>query len=80
VVAVEIRRTATSTTAATTADAAGSDDAAASRVIPLPDRPAPPTVLPPDDRPVPDVARYDELLHRRNPTQPHEPIQGEAIS
>jgi transposase len=76
VVAVEVRRTAASTTGA----AVGHDGAVAGRVIPRPDGPATPTVLPPDDRPVPDVARYDELLHRRTPTPTHEPIEGEAIS
>jgi hypothetical protein len=65
------------------AAAAGQDDPAAGRVIPLPDRPAAPAPLPADDRPVPDVARYDQLLHRRASTTPRqalEPAQGEAIS
>lgn len=74
VVAVEVRRTAGAPTVA--------DQAAAGRVIPLPDRPAKPAVLPVDDRPVPDVARYDQLLKRRAPINPEtpEPIEGEAIS
>lgn len=82
VVAVEVRRAANST-AATVGGSDAVDQARAGRVIPLPDRPTLPAVLPADDRPVPDVARYDELLHRRTPTIPDtnpEPIEGEAIS